>query len=203
MKRIIVVFLLAMLLLSAAGCQGTTPEFQAPDYTEAQITNGIDYTDYPGVTVGINGLFFREGRTELSVVWANNTDYPVSYGANYVIQRKEGEKWVSCAKQEELNFITIGYTLEAGRLQNRDYDLTEMFDVSKPGTYRFKSSCTVTLSDGTTTTCVVWAEFTLTGGKLHTHSLAQEPQTVDDPYSGYCGNTVTTVKEGDWSCTFM
>lgn len=27
----------------------------------------------------------------------------------------------------------------------------------------------------------------------HTHALASEPQTVEDPVSGYCGNTVTTV----------
>lgn len=27
----------------------------------------------------------------------------------------------------------------------------------------------------------------------HDHSLAEEPQTVDDPAIGYCGNTITTV----------
>lgn len=27
----------------------------------------------------------------------------------------------------------------------------------------------------------------------HIHELATEPQTVEDPVSGYCGNTVTTV----------
>lgn len=37
----------------------------------------------------------------------------------------------------------------------------------------------------------------------HVHQLAQQPQSVADPISGYCGNTQTTLHIGKESCTFM
>lgn len=37
----------------------------------------------------------------------------------------------------------------------------------------------------------------------HTHQKADEPQTVSDPYVGYCGNTMTAVRCGDKECSFM
>lgn len=37
----------------------------------------------------------------------------------------------------------------------------------------------------------------------HVHQLAQQPQTVADPVSGYCGNTQTTLHIGKERCTFM
>ena len=37
----------------------------------------------------------------------------------------------------------------------------------------------------------------------HTHELANDPQTVDDPVIGYCGNTVTTIVLDGQEYTFM
>lgn len=37
----------------------------------------------------------------------------------------------------------------------------------------------------------------------HGHQLAEEPQTVKDPFVGYCGNTRTTLYAGDKSWSFM
>lgn len=40
----------------------------------------------------------------------------------------------------------------------------------------------------------------------HTHQKADEPQTVSDPYNGYCGNTMTNVyriADGQSSGAFM
>ena len=37
----------------------------------------------------------------------------------------------------------------------------------------------------------------------HNHTLAADPQTVEDPYSGYCGNTMTTITIDDQEFTFM
>ena len=37
----------------------------------------------------------------------------------------------------------------------------------------------------------------------HEHTPASDPQTVDDPYSGYCGNTMTTITIDDQGFTFM
>lgn len=36
----------------------------------------------------------------------------------------------------------------------------------------------------------------------HSHQLAQQPQTVEDPVTGYCGNTLTTVYLGEEIYTF-
>ena len=37
----------------------------------------------------------------------------------------------------------------------------------------------------------------------HTHELAEDPQTVDDPVTGYCGNTMTTIVLDGKEYTFM
>ena len=37
----------------------------------------------------------------------------------------------------------------------------------------------------------------------HTYAPAEDPQTVDDPVTGYCGNTMTTIILDDKEYTFM
>ena len=37
----------------------------------------------------------------------------------------------------------------------------------------------------------------------HTHELANDPQTVDEPVTGYCGNTMTTIILDEKEYTFM
>lgn len=37
----------------------------------------------------------------------------------------------------------------------------------------------------------------------HNHTLAEESQTVDDPVTGYCGNTMTTITKNGREYTFM
>ncbi len=37
----------------------------------------------------------------------------------------------------------------------------------------------------------------------HSHTLAEQPQTVDDPVTGYCGNTMTTIVLDGQEYTFM
>lgn len=37
----------------------------------------------------------------------------------------------------------------------------------------------------------------------HSHTLAEQPQTVDDPVTGYCGNTMTTIVLEGKEYTFM
>ena len=37
----------------------------------------------------------------------------------------------------------------------------------------------------------------------HSHTPAADPQTVEDPYSGYCGNTMTTITIDGQDFTFM
>ncbi len=43
----------------------------------------------------------------------------------------------------------------------------------------------------------------IVGGTEHSHQIASEPQTVENPYIGYCGNTQTTLYIGDKKYTFM
>lgn len=37
----------------------------------------------------------------------------------------------------------------------------------------------------------------------HVHMIAEQPQTVDDPVTGYCGNTMTTIEIDGQEYTFM
>lgn len=43
----------------------------------------------------------------------------------------------------------------------------------------------------------------IVAGEEHTHQTASEPQTVDDPVEGFCGNTATTIYLDGEAVTFM
>ena len=79
----------------------------------------------------------------------------------YVIERREGEEWISCAMRDDLVFTAIAYVLNAGQSRSEIYELTRCYDVSSPGTYRFRSHCYVYESPDSSVEQEVIAEFTV------------------------------------------
>ena len=151
------------ILLGLVGCNSTNPKLQDPSYTPLDMTPGETHTSYEGVEIQIDSLYWHEGnlKSSLVVAWNNETKYEVTYGASFEIERLDGEEWVSCAIPDDLVFIAIGYLLPAGKMKNETYTLTDMFDVTSPGTYRFKTDCYVSDNAEQGTKCELTAEFTL------------------------------------------
>lgn len=160
MKKLFAI-LLAMAMLLAAGCQSSTPKQTSPDFGELTMKPGTTHTDHPGLEIRIDSLSRKGGKVKLVVVWNNRTAYDASYGVAYAIDRLDDGAWVSCAKTDDLSFIEIACQLPAGKTQNEVYDLTNTFDVSAPGTYRFSTECYVRVSNEESTRCALWAEFTM------------------------------------------
>ena len=151
------------ILLGLVGCNSTNPKLQDPSFAPLDMTPGETHTSYEGVEIQIDSLNWHEGnlKSSLVVAWNNETKYEVTYGASFEIERLDGEEWVSCAIPDDLVFMAIGYLLPAGKMKNETYTLTDRFDVTSPGTYRFKTDCYVSDNAEQGTKCELTAEFTL------------------------------------------
>ncbi len=208
MKRIAIVFISLILVLSLYACQKETKKPLTFDTATVEI--GECHTDFEGVNIKITDVLWNKDSIELEVDWINDTDYEVLYGDSYSIEFKDGSEWVSAQKTDELYFNTIGYILKAKKTQQKVYNLTDSFDISKAGTYRFKTDCYI-YNNGKnekTTECNLLAEFTVAqkgdANASHIHTPVATEQTVSEQISGYCGNTQTTIYFDDGkSFTFM
>lgn len=157
MKKILAVLLTAALLLSFAGCQAEKPETKGPDFVA-----GVSHTDYPGMEIRLGIQNTREdGGNELVIVWDNKTEYEVLYGEHFTVERLEAEEWVRCDMREMAVFHDIGYLLEAGATKEETYDVSFYYDISAPGTYRFKTDCYIYLKQDYNEKCELWVEFTV------------------------------------------
>lgn len=163
MKRIFAILLATTLIIGLVGCQSSNPKLNDPSFAPLAMTPGESYTSYEGIEIQIDSLNWLEGnlKSSLVVAWNNETKYEVTYGASFEIERLDGEEWVSCAIPDDLVFIAIGYLLPAGKMKNETYTLTDMFDVTSPGTYRFKTDCYVSDNAEQGTKCELTAVFTL------------------------------------------
>ena len=164
MKKIIAFLLVSALLLGLVGCKGSSPGLDDdPNIAPLVAAPGKSTSSYDGIEIQVDSLTWNkeEKKSTLVVVWNNRTEYEVTYGASFSIERLDGDKWVSCAIPEDPVFNLMAYLLPAGRITNEYYTLTDVFDVSSPGTYRFKTDCYVPDKAEQSTKCELIAEFTV------------------------------------------
>ena len=161
MKKVCILLLAGVLLLSFAGCQQATPNLYDPSHLPPDVTPGQTRTNYEGLQLEIQTPDWQAGNTPANLVvnWHNQTPYDVFYGAAFSIERLDGEAWVSCAIPEDPIFDLLAYQLKAGQTASHSYLLTGQFDVSIPGTYRFQTTCHVYDSGESSTLCTLTAEF--------------------------------------------
>ena len=158
MKKIIAVLLTIIMMLSMAACQPSDPGVSAKiDPDEMGMEMGQTHSDYDGVSVQISNAFWSEDGFFLEVNWINKTLHEGIFGASYIIERKEGDEWVSCQTVDDLTFIALAYVLSPLQTREETYHVSRMFDVSKAGTYCFRSDFSIDEKNNQT----VWAEFTL------------------------------------------
>lgn len=121
------------------------------------VSNGNTHSDIEGVFVVVDSINNYRDKTTLTVSWNNMTKHKVTYGAMFEIERLVDGKWIDCSIGDNI-FVLIGYSLNQNESVKKEYLLTDMFDISKSGTYRFCSTCSV-LGDGKE--CSVWTEFVI------------------------------------------
>ena len=138
MKNAFTILLSIVLLFSMAGCQSpASVEEKGP----LIMVPGDPSYIHNKVQVYAERVDWSEEKISLQVTWTNSTDYDAIFGASYVIERLEGEEWVSCAVSDNMSFIDLAYELSAGQIRTETYDLTGRYDISSLGTYRFRSEC--------------------------------------------------------------
>ena len=165
MKNLLAAMLACVLLVSLAGCRTSGPKVD-PDIAPLAMTPGETSTGYDGVEIQLGSLSRNEmEQVTLTVTWNNQTEYDAIYGSSYIVERLEGNEWVSCAVLDNIAFDAIAYELKAGQSREETYFLTQIYDVSTPGTYRFRTDCFVQDNAEQGTKYDLTAEFTLGNGK--------------------------------------
>lgn len=160
MRKQIAFLLVLVCAASLFGCARSLPlpEYVEPDFTEKPVTVSDSHSDVEGISVQADGVYIYPDKTTLVVSWNNRTDYPVTYGEPYRLERLENGEWVDCALGENV-FAMIGYLLPANKSVNKEYTLTNMYDISAPGTYRFHATCSVEMEGEYPKTCSLRSEF--------------------------------------------
>lgn len=188
MRKALAVILIGAVLFGLAGCK-------SPDDGVISLSSGGEQTDFPGMEIRVAQVYAEDDQTKLEVIWSNDTAYEVMYGEAYTIERLDADQWVNCAKNALTPFITVGYGLPAGKKIAKTYTITELFDLSQPGEYRFKSNCTVYADESASQNCALWASFVIENGNEeedHTHATLAV-QTANEPVYTYCGNAQSTL----------
>lgn len=121
------------------------------------VSNGNSHSDVEGVFVVVDSINYYRDKTTLKVSWNNKTKHKVLYGAMFGIERLVDGKWIDCSIEDNV-FALIGYSLNENESVKNEYLLTDMFDISKSGTYRFCSDYSLL---GDEKECSVWTEFVI------------------------------------------
>ena len=134
-KTLSLVLTLITLLFCLVGCNNSK---------EIVLTDEDIHTDYAGVYLTLSSVDDSSEHKKLNAVWHNETFKEVTYGEGYKIEYLEDGEWKSVLKGEHI-VMSIAYLLEAKDTKEKSYS-TELFDLSKEGTYRLISD--FSLGDG-------------------------------------------------------
>lgn len=166
MKRIIAILLSVLLLgiLTACNHGVDLPADGKLKVDKATIEIGETHTTFEGMNIQIVDAIWNDEEIKLDINWKNETLYEVVYGSSFDIEKETNGEWKSCVTLDNLSFTAIGYELKAGATQKKTYGLTDTFDISEDGKYRFTTDCFVYDKGrgGESTECEMWAEFTVT-----------------------------------------
>lgn len=166
MKRIMALVVSVLLLVGLTACNQNVGRHADGiiKADKATIEIGSTHTAFDGMEIQIVNAVWNDEETKFDVNWINKTGHEVVYGDSYDIEREDGDKWTSCVTLDNLAFNSIGYELKSGATQKKTYKLTDIFDISENGKYRFTTDCFVYDKGrgGESTECELWVEFTVT-----------------------------------------
>ena len=137
MKKVIsLVLALITLLFCLVGCDNSK---------DIVLTDEDIHTDYAGVYLTLSSVDDSGEHKKLNAIWHNETFKEVTYGEGYKIEYLEDGEWKSVLKGEHI-VSSIANLLKAKGTNEKSYS-TDLFDLSKEGTYRLIQSLpTVTVN---------------------------------------------------------
>ncbi len=120
---------------------------------------GQSYTEFNGVYIQFNSIQTTDsGYILFNATLRNKSNTDITYGADYTIEYKDGDSWVS-AQEDGLGFLTVAYVLQGGQEHNHTYS-TQGFDMTRSNTFRLSVPFTVN-QNGESKTYRTWIEFQL------------------------------------------
>lgn len=135
----IAAFLLCIAMaIMLVGCKNVNDE-KGFKFSDGYIHVGEFQSDYDGITAIIKNIEVDGSDTYMEVEWNNETKYETMYGEFYGIEREIDGEWKSCLKNSNLSYNDVGYLLLASSKQEKGYNITDSFDISEEGKYRFRS----------------------------------------------------------------
>ena len=178
-KTLSLVLAIITLLFCLVGCNNSK---------EIVLTDEDIHTDYAGVYLTLSSVDDSGEHKKLNAVWHNETFKEVTYGEGYKIEYLEDGEWKSVLKGEHI-VMSIAYLLEAKGTKEKSYS-TELFDLSKEGTYRLISD--FSLGDGKMYN--TWVTFEVKNTSKETTN--NSPQKLVDlkQYSTMTKNGTTSIE---------
>ena len=134
-KTLSLVLALITLLFCLVGCNNSK---------DIVLTDEDIHTDYAGVYLTLSSVDDSGEHKKLNAIWHNETFKEVTYGEGYKIEYLQDGEWKSVLKGEHI-VSSIANLLKAKGTNEKSYS-TELFDLSKEGTYRLISD--FSLGDG-------------------------------------------------------
>ncbi len=136
--KITALFLCVAMAVTLVGC-GKANDEMGFKFSDGYIQVGECQSDYEGITATIKNIVTEGTDTYMEVEWNNETKYETMYGEFYGIEREIDGEWKSCLKKSNLVYNDVGYPLLASSKQEKGYNITDSFDISEEGKYRFRS----------------------------------------------------------------
>lgn len=196
MKRIVIWVIMFALLL--AGCGPSVEETEPPKSSKEEFDWGISLTAEEVTPTGLTMVFIQSGGAPTG---------ELDTGSYYSLEVLTDGQWkaVEMLPQEyEVAWNSIAYLLTMEGETKFTIDWEWLYGSLGVGSYRIGKEVMDFRAAGDYDQCVYYAYFEITEETAdHTHALASEPLTVEDPISGYCGNTVTTIYKDGKEYSFM
>lgn len=190
MKQITAILISLMLLATLCACREDVSQGEKIRLDTATVELGETSTDVEGVNIRIKNIIWDDNNVKFEVEWINDTIEEITYGDSYSIELERDGEWVSRKKIDTLVFASIGYSLKWYRTEEKTYDLTDTFDISENGKYRFVTDCRI--EDGKYTKCNLSAEFTV-------KRKGRPKDSYEKTYLGFNAKYIRTGSKADIS----
>lgn len=137
LKAFILGMLLAVMVFFAAACapakDDTLVDAGSNDWSASDVDEAA--LNPPGVMMRTEQASYPAGITGLKVLITNNTDEEISYGAPFILERKQDGKWLR-ADMEDMAWIMIAYLLPPGETNTDELGFDAFTDPLSAGEYR-------------------------------------------------------------------
>lgn len=150
-----------------------------------------DKPRYAGTDLGVSIACEDVTPTGMTLVFTRSgTAGELITGSYYNLEAFTNDGWQAVELLErDAAWTSIAYIIEEEGESRFPENWEWLYGELTDGSYRIGKEIY-----GENEKCTVYGYFTLPAAEAdYTHALASEPLTVEDPVSGYCGNTVTTV----------